>query len=148
MSRYSQILYQVVFSTKNREPTLLKEHRRDLYGAIHGILKAKNCFVYRIGGIEDHIHIAFSLHPTIALADLVKDIKLGSTSFIKEKGIFPDFIGWQTGYSAFTYSIEAKDNLIAYIKNQETHHQQLSSAQEMKDLLAAFDVSFDEKYFE
>ncbi len=147
MSTYTQILYQVVFSTKHRNPTLLKENRRDLYACIYGILRSKNCFVYQIGGIEDHIHIVFELHPSIALANLIKDIKLGATSFIKQKNIFPDFGGWQDGYGAFTYSIEAKENLIRYVKNQEEHHKKQNSTDELKEILHKFGVEYDEKYF-
>jgi putative transposase len=91
MSTYTQTLYQIVFSTKYREKTLLKENRPELFKDIWGILKNKKCHLYRVNGVEDHIHIVTSLHPSIALADLVKDIKLGSSSFIKAKGIFEDF---------------------------------------------------------
>lgn len=91
--------------------------------------------MYRIGGIEDHVHIVTHLHPSVALANLEKDIKLGSTSFIKEKGIFPDFRGWQNGYGAFTYSIEAKNNLIEYVKNQEEHHRKKEFKEELIELL-------------
>jgi putative transposase len=65
-----------------------------------GILENKKCHLYQINGVEDHIHILTHLHPSVALADLVKDIKLASTKFIKEKGLFPQFSGWQDGYGA------------------------------------------------
>ncbi len=104
--------------------------------------------MYRIGGIEDHIHIVTDLHPSIALADLVKDIKLGSTSFIKEKQIFPEFRGWQGGYAAFTYSQEAKTNLINYVKNQEKHHKNIGFRYELKYLLELHGIEFDEKYLD
>lgn len=145
MKRYTQILYQLVFSTKNREMTLLKDNRPKLYNYIWGILKEKNCFLYRIGGIEDHIHIVFSLHPSIALANLVKDIKLATTDFIKNNNLFPNFAGWQTGYGAFTYSIEAKENLIQYVKNQEEHHKNINSKEETQQLLRDFGIDFEEK---
>jgi len=45
------------------------------------------------------------LHPTVALASLVKDIKVASSGYIKEKGLFPSFDSWQDGYGAFTYFI-------------------------------------------
>ncbi|MCB0741409.1 MAG: transposase, partial [Chitinophagaceae bacterium] len=57
MSTYTQILYQIVFSTKYRKPVLLKENRDKLFQYIAGILKNKNCFLYRINGVEDHLHI-------------------------------------------------------------------------------------------
>ncbi len=117
MSTYTQILYQIVFSTKNREKVLKEENREELYRYIWGILKNKKCILYQINGIGDHIHIATHIHPTIALSNLVKDIQIGSSLWIKESNIFPNFVSWQEGYGGFTYSIKEKDNLIGYIKN-------------------------------
>lgn len=148
MSTYTQILYQIVFSTKYRERTLAKESRSELFKDIWGILKNKKCHLYRVNGVEDHLHIITSLHPTIALSNLVKDIKLGSTSMIKEQKIFPTFNGWQDGYAAFTYSIDAKDNLIEYVKNQEEHHKSQTFQEELKELLLENRIEFDEKYLE
>ena len=146
MSTYTQILYQIVFSTKFRERTLTKADRPELFKDIWGILKNKKCHLYRINGVEDHIHIVTDIHPTVALSTLVKDIKLASTSFIKEKGIFPHFGGWQDGYGAFTYHISAKDALIEYVKNQEEHHAIVSYHDELKALLEEHGVNYDEKY--
>ena len=71
MSTYTQILYQIVFSTWNREHSLDDKDRSELFKYIWGILKKKKCHLYRIGGVTDHIHIVTHLHPTIALASLV-----------------------------------------------------------------------------
>jgi hypothetical protein len=38
---------------------------------------------------------------------------------MKEKRLFPRFEGWQQEYAAFTYSINEKDVVIDYIKNQK-----------------------------
>lgn len=110
MSTYTQILYQLVFTTKNQEKTLLTPDREMLYKFIWGVLKNKRCHLYRIGGVEDHIHIITHIHPSIALADLIKDIKLSSSSLIKQENLFCKFNGWQEGYGAFTYSVSAKEN--------------------------------------
>ena len=135
MSNYTQILYQIVFSTKRRERTLTQAHRTELFQYIWGILKNKKCHLYRINGVEDHLHIITHLHPMVPLAALVKDIKLASSEYIKEKGFFPDFDGWQVGYGAFTYSISAKEYLIEYVKNQEEHHKTLTFREELIALL-------------
>ncbi|WP_461643403.1 transposase [Labilibaculum euxinus] len=146
MSTYTQILYQIVFSTKNRDKTLREIDRERLFHFIGGILVNKNCHLYRIGGVEDHIHIVTHLHPVIALSNLVKDIKLGTCDFIKSNHILPDFSGWQEGYGAFTYDVSAKDNLIAYVKNQKEHHSKLSYREEYIQLLEEHGVEFVEKY--
>ena len=70
MSTYTQILYQILFSLKNN-----------------------NCHRYRINGIEDHLHSVTQLHPSVALAALVKAIKLGSATLMKHEGLFPNFNG-------------------------------------------------------
>ena len=98
--------------------------------------------------VEDHLHIITSLHASVALATLVKDIKLSSTAFIKEKGILKSFRGWQDGYAAFTYFMEAKDNLIAYVKDQEQHHASKTFREELVDLLREHRVAFEEKYLD
>lgn len=146
MSTYTQIIYQIVFGTKRRERTLTKDRRDDLYKYISGVLKNKKCHLYRIGGIEDHIHILMDLHPTVSLASIVKDIKLSSTEYIKENRLFSQFDGWQNGYGAFTYSIREKDILIEYVKNQEEHHKVKTFKDEYLELLKEHHVAFDEKY--
>jgi len=115
---YRQIFYQIVFGTKNREATIAEEHCEELNKYIWGIIKNKNCKLYRINGVEDHIHIFSDLHPSISLADYVKEIKVASSIWMKECNKFPKFKGGQDKYGAFTYSIKEKDMIINYIKNQ------------------------------
>ncbi len=146
MTTYTQILYQIVFSTKKREKALIKENREKLYRYIWGILKNKKCILYRINGVEDHLHIATHIHPTIAVSSLVKDIKVSSSVWIKEQGLFPAFKAWQEGYGAFTYSIKEKEALIYYIENQETHHKTIAFREEYTKLLNEHGIEFDEKY--
>ena len=146
MSTYTQILYQIVFSTKYRERTLTKNNRDVLFKYIWGLLKNKKCHLYRINGVEDHLHIVTHLHPTVALASLVKDIKVSSSMYIKEQNLFENFTNWQEGYGAFTYSIKEKDRLIEYVKNQEAHHHKKTFKEEYVELLTEHGIEFDEKY--
>lgn len=146
MSTYTQILYQLVFSTKQRKKTLLKQRRKELYKDIWGILKNKKCHVYRINGVEDHLHIITHIHPAVALSSLVKDIKLGSSDYIKKQNLFDGFTGWQEGYAAFTYTIKEKRRLIDYVKNQEEHHRKITYKEELIALLKEHEIEYNEKY--
>jgi putative transposase len=146
MSTYTQIIYQIVFSTKNKEATLSKGNRSKLFEYMTGILMNNKCHVYCINGVDNHIHIICQLHPSVGLSWLVKDIKLASSAFIKEKNLFLNFIGWQVGYSAFTYSIKEKEKLITYVKNQEEHHKRITYREEYIDLLNEHEIKFDERY--
>jgi len=146
MGTFRQIYYQIVFGTKNRKPTIACAYEKELFQYIHGIIKNKRCKLYRINGMEDHLHIMSDLHPTVCLSDYIKDIKVASNTWMKESGKFQAFEGWQEGYAAFTYSIKEKDTIINYIKNQKGHHQAETFYNEFKRLLIENGIEFDEKY--
>ena len=97
MGNYRQIFYQIIFGTKHRRPTIDETHCSELYQYISGIIKNKNCKLYRINGVEDHIHIFSDLHPTVSLSDYIKDIKVATSIWMKASGIFPKFEAWQGG---------------------------------------------------
>jgi len=147
MSSYRQILYHLIFRTKDGNKTLVPEHSRELYAYMLGIIKNKNCFLYRINGMEDHIHILCDLHPTIALADYVRDIKTSSSIWLKQSGKFSDFIGWADGYAALTYAWKDKEMIVNYIKNQQEHHKIESFNDELRRLLKEHGIEIDEKFF-
>ncbi len=147
MSSYRQILYHLIFRTKDSRKTLVPEHSRELYAYIMGTIRNKNCFLYRINGMEEHLHILCDLHPTIALADFMRDIKTASSIWLKQSGKFPEFDGWADGYAALTYSWKDKEMIINYIKNQQEHHKTESFNDELRRLLKEHGVEIDERYF-
>ena len=146
MSTHTQICYHIVFSTKDREPVLRTERREDLFRYVWGILKNRESHLFRINGTEDHVHILSSLHPSVSLADLIKDVKTGSSLWIKRQGIFSMFSHWQDGYAAFTHSKRDIDGLIEYIKGQTDHHRRTTFVEEYRKLLEEAGVKFDERY--
>jgi putative transposase len=146
MSTHTAISYHIVFSTKNRTPVLTRERREDLFRYIWGIIKNRDGHLYRINGVEDHLHILSSLHPTVSLADFVKDIKTGSTLWIKENSVFKSFSHWQEGYAALTCSSREIDDLIEYIKTQEERHRKVTFEEEYRKLLLEAGVEFDARY--
>ena len=83
MSAYRQILYHIVFRTKYSEQVINQEYSADLYKYIWGIIKNKKCMLFRINGMADHIHILSDLHPSVALSDYIKDIKVASNKWMK-----------------------------------------------------------------
>ena len=145
---YVQIVYQVVFATKYRAMALAKPGRQRLFDYFRGVLRNHNCTVHEIGGVSDHVHIVFGLHPSVALADLVKALKLSSHEWIDAHGIFPAFDRWSVGYAAFTYNREALPNLRRYVRNQERHHGEESSRDELRRLLRENGVEYHEEYLD
>ena len=112
-----------------------------------GIIRNKNCYLYRINGMEDHMHILCDLHPSISLADYMRDIKTSSSIWLKHSGKFPEFNGWANGYAALTYGWKDKEIIANYIKNQHEHHTKESFEDELRRLLKEQGINVNEKYF-
>jgi len=144
---YTQILYHIVLRTKRSELTINQENVSSLYKYIWGIIKNKKGKLYRINGMEDHIHILSDLHPSFALSDFVKTIKVATALWMKQSSDFSYFRGWEEGYAAFTYSYKEKQVIINYIKNQQNHHQKENTHNELKRLWIENEMEPDARYF-
>jgi hypothetical protein len=83
---------------------------------------------------------------TLSLADYFKEVKTGSSRWLKEQAGFRRFEGWQDGYGAFTVTYSGKDPLIEYIKGQVEHHKTESLLDEYRRLLRENGIQFEERY--
>jgi REP element-mobilizing transposase RayT len=140
-------MYHLVFRTKESLPTIKQEHVSQLYAYITGIIKHKNSHLYRINGVENHLHILTDLHPSIAPTDFIREVKVSSSLWMKSSDLFPAFKGWAVGYGSFTCSYRDKDRLIEYIKNQQEHHRKMTFEQEYRILLLEYGITPDERFF-
>ena len=143
---YTQIYIHIIFSVKGRQNLIQKNWRDELHKYICGIVNGKEGKVYAIGGIADHIHLLVSIKPNILISDLVRDIKANSSKWINEKRMVVGKFQWQEGFGAFSYSQSQIDAIIAYINNQEKHHERRTFKDEYLDLLQKFNVEYNEKF--
>ena len=144
---FRQILYHIVFRTKESRKTIPRQHSEELYKYITGIIKNKNCTLLCINGAEEHVHILTDLNPVVSLADFIKDIKVSSSIWLRGNENFANFAGWGTKYCALTYSHKDKDAIGSYIKNQKEHHKKESFEDEMKRFFIEGGIETDEKWF-
>ena len=136
----------IIFSTKNRHPLLLAEHRPHLHAYMAGILYKLDCRSIVVGGIEDHIHIGCAItkkHPTMKVLELLKK---DSSKWLKSYSpIFHNFY-WQDGYALFSISSSHIEPLKKYIMNQVEHHRKETFKEEFIRLLKKNKVEYDERY--
>ena len=136
--------YHIVFSTKGRRPFIKNTWQPDLHSYLGGIINGMKGVAETVGGVEDHVHLLASLREVHCIADVLRDLKKDSSTWIKEK--FDQRFLWQEGYAAFTVSPTATDAVRRYIANQEEQHRKFSFVDELKSLLAAAGIEYDEKY--
>jgi len=145
-STYSQIYIHIVFAVKGRQNLLGKEWRKDVFKYIAGIIKEKGHKSIIVNGYSDHVHCFIGIKPSIAISDLVRDIKNNSSKFINEKGYLRNKFSWQEGYGAFSYSHSQINRVYNYILKQEEHHSIKSFKDEYLELLKKFEIDYNENY--
>ena len=137
---YTNLLYHIVYGTKERRPLIDDEFQPRLYEYLGGTIRGLKSTSLEIGGVEDHVHILAKVPPTIAISDFLEKLKANSSKWAKSvrRGF-----GWQDGYSAFTVSESQVERVRAYIRNQREHHKKTSFRDELIALLKAHGVQFD-----
>ena len=121
------------------------ENKRRLYAYMHAIIENKKCTTLRINGISDHVHILLDLHPSVAVAVLVKELKQATSLWLKEQKDFKAFQGWNSGYYAASISHDGEEACINYIRNQEIHHNAKDFLLEARELAMEYRLDWDER---
>jgi len=137
---YSNVLVHVVFSTKDRAKIIPHDRQEDLWRYMSGIGKNLKVNVVTIGGIADHMHMLIALPGTVGHSTAIKTIKENSSKWMGAG------FSWQEGFGAFSVSDSHRDDVIAYIHNQEEHHKKRSFEEEFIALLKAHNVDYDPRY--
>jgi len=143
---FTNLLYHVVFSTKNRSPIIGNSYRERLHQYIGGIVQLKGGQLLSIGSTTDHIHLAIKLRPVEALSRTIGDVKSNSSKWINDERLMNSHFAWQAGYGAFSFSESQLKALIGYIESQEAHHRTNTFQEEYIALLKRHNISYDLVY--
>ena len=143
---YTNLLYHIVFSTKDRRPLITPDYEVRLYDYIGGTIRSLGGISLEVNGVEDHVHVLAKLRPDRALSDVLRKLKANASGWMHR--VFPaleDFT-WQRGYGAFTVSQSSVNEVREYIARQKQHHQKISFRDEFIRFLIANEIEFDERY--
>ena len=143
---YSKIYLQIVFAVKGRQNLIDKSWREELHKYISGIITAKGHKSIIVNGVADHIHCFVGFKPSMAISDLVRDIKNNSSKFINESEFIKGKFEWQVGYGVFSYSPSHVERVYNYILNQEQHHAKKTFKEEYLEYLEEFEIEFMKEY--
>ena len=96
--------------------------------------------------MPDYLHLFAGLKPSVYIPDFVKEVKVQSNAFIREKGWTHGAFCWQEGYGVFSYGHSQIDRVCKYVLNQEEHHRQKTFREEYRDFLTKFAVPHEERF--
>jgi putative transposase len=143
---FTNLLYHLVFSTKDRRPLITDDFRERLYEYIGGITRSEGGCLLEIGGVPDHVHILARFKSDLSVAEMVKRIKAKSSKWLNEQPGRSDRFQWQAGYGAFSVSESRAPAVRTYIQRQPEHHARVSLRDELASLLEKNGIEFDERY--
>ncbi|MCP4592287.1 MAG: IS200/IS605 family transposase [bacterium] len=143
---YCNLLYHLVFGTKERRPWLADQVRPRIHEYLGGVIRGEGGIPLAIGGTPDHLHALVRLRQDRAVSAVLCAVKSNSSGWIHKTFPALEKFAWQDGYGAFTVSASQLDKVRGYVLNQEEHHKTTSFEEEFARLLRAHGVEFDERY--
>ena len=121
---YNQVFIHLIWGTWDRLPLISAGIEPRLYACLADKCREHKCIPVTIGGVENHVHLLVKVYSTIAVADLVKELK-GSSSHLITHEVAPDeFFKWQGSYGAISVNPEEISVVEGYIHNQKRHHRE------------------------
>lgn len=142
---FTKLIYHLVFAPKNRLAIIDPDLEHDFYLMLYNILLRHNAFVYRIGGMPDHVHILVEIPAQASVSKFVQAIKRESSYMAS--AMISKWPGWQEGYGGFTCGFAEINRIKHYISNQKEHHKILSFDDEYRQWLLDNGVSPNAPYF-
>jgi len=143
---FSRIYLQFVFAVQGRQCLIAKEHKEELHKYVTSLVQTRNAKLLAIHCMPDHLHLFTGIKPAVYIPNFVKEIKVNSNDFIKEKGWIKGAFHWQEGYGVFSYGHSQLDAVCRYIQNQEAHHRTTTFKEEYQEFLEKFAIPFEKQF--
>jgi REP element-mobilizing transposase RayT len=146
MSTHQQLLYHLVFSTKQRKRYLRDGFREQVFAYMAGTAKELEGFAIRVGGYYDHAHLLVRIPAKVAVSSFVGRLKASTSKHINDTSESLRKFAWQDGFGAFSVSVSQQDRVAAYIDRQMEHHAGESFQEEYLRLLEKHQIEYDPRY--
>jgi REP element-mobilizing transposase RayT len=119
---YYQLYYHIIWATKERLPLIRPDLETELHGYLRGKAIEMGGIVHAIGGIEDHVHIATSIPPRMAVATYIGRLKGSSSHWVTHIHHLQMPFEWQGGYGVLSFGKQALPRVVQYVLNQHQRH--------------------------
>lgn len=117
------LYYHVIWAVKGRFPALTTEVEAIAFTAIQRKSRELKSTIYALNAAYDHVRVAVTIPPSIAIAEWVRSTKGLSAREIN--GHFPEIdphFHWQKGYSVHSLGQKALPFVVKYVQRQKEHH--------------------------
>ncbi len=136
MKSIYQSLYHLILTSNGNKKFLTRVNQDILFNYMSSVIYNKYCHPIKIGGNANHVHIAVKMSPEVTISKLVKELQQNTTDFLRrERSVFPEFAGWDSGYIAISYHPSQQELLEEQLSDQFNYHRKVSFEEEIIELL-------------
>jgi putative transposase len=105
---FTNLLTHIIFSTKDRMPTLDPNLKERLFPYMGGIFRELGATPLLINGPTDHVHILAVLPAKLSVSEILNEVKSNSSGWVHKTFPPRSTFAWQIGYAAFGVSPSQK----------------------------------------
>ncbi len=135
---FVKIWIHAVWSTKNREPLIIKTIRQSVFDHILQNAFKKEIFMDTVNGHLEHVHCLFRLKNDQTIKDIMQLLKGESSFWINQQKMINSKFRWQDEYFAVSVSESQVDAVRKYIQNQEEHHKKKTYMDEYDEFVQKY----------
>jgi putative transposase len=119
---FSEIYLHITWHTKENARVITELIEQPLYQYLRSRgTETPAVEVHSVGGIEDHVHLAVRVPPTLLISEWIGELK-GASSHEMNKRVRRSLLHWQEGYGVVSFGKRALKEVVSYIQNQREHH--------------------------
>ncbi len=143
---FTNLQTHVIFSTKDRAPSIKKELKSRLFAYLGGIVRELQGKPVTINGTADHVHLLLWMPPALSVSETLRILKTNSSRWVNNECGMKGSFAWQAGYGAFSVSHSNAPAVVSYIQAQQEHHKKLSFQDEFVAFLKRNAIDFNERF--
>lgn len=119
---YCRLYYHFTWGTKYRQDLIDPSIEDHLFRVITSKAQTLDAMVYAVGGTTNHVHLAVSVPPDIALTKFIGQVKGHSAHFINAQFHPEDPFVWQRQFGVLSFGSKQLDMVVNYVLCQKEHH--------------------------
>ena len=119
---YWRLHYHLIWATKQRLPLIGPDEESVIAESLRMTMARMKVIGHAIGMVDDHIHLALSIPPTVAISDAIGRLKGASSHLVAQRLAGRTGFAWQAEYGVLSLTERALPTVVAYVQNQKQHH--------------------------
>jgi putative transposase len=122
-SIYAEINLHITWHTKDGATPIHGEVETRLHAYLRNrVVATDGVRFHAVGGLEDHVHLAVSVPPTLLVSEWIGGLKGASAHYVNHEGADRKVLEWQSGYGVVSFGTKDLAWVVRYVEKQRERH--------------------------